>query len=281
MSIVTLKRKGQILHTLSGKSPNTVMVIRGPNQNMPLSQGGGFSLNGKERNIGYIGKTYAKSSGGTKMKAGTIDWKGNGGNYGSYIINPSVNNQCCVSDVGVKPTVLNTKGMLSQKYRWRKQNIPDEIFTNVGYPVPKKNQIQKIYNRWVSTNVQQSSDRTRDLARVLTFNNPPKNTKMAAVKCQTQHHHVGSNVVVGVELPTFERSQPYNRYLNKIGSANRALSNVVSRRATPFPKGYDRPFPPHPSSVGCVHSSQQAYDTPTLETYYYDKNDTTIINCNN
>lgn len=118
MSIVALKRKGQILHTLSGKSPESVLVIRGPNQKTVLSRGGGFTLNGKERNIGYVGKNSLNSSGGTRMKPGTTDWKGNGGLYGSYKINPSPNNQCCVKNVGVKPSVLNTRGMLmlSRKY---------------------------------------------------------------------------------------------------------------------------------------------------------------------
>ena len=103
MSIVALKRKGQQLHTLSGKSPNSTLVVRGsPCDQSPLTQGGGFTLHGKERNIGYIGRTSLNSIGGTRMKPGTSTWKGHGGCCGGYASNPSPNNQCCVKNVGVK-----------------------------------------------------------------------------------------------------------------------------------------------------------------------------------
>lgn len=271
MSIVALKRKGQILHTLSGKTPDSIMVIRGPNQKVPLARGGGFSLNGKQRNIGYIGKSSANSSGGTRMKSGTKDWKGNGGTSGKYVINPSPNNQCCVMNVGVKPSTINTKGMLSQKYRWKKSNVPNETFTNEGFAVPERNQIQHVYNRWVANNTKDSSSgaRTRDLARLLTFYNPPKE-KMEPPICINQGYHIG-----GKYIPP----KPYSKFLNKIGNSNRSISNVVAQRATPFPKGYNRPYPPNPSGDQCVRYSNQAYDPNTLKTYYYDQNNTTIFDC--
>ena len=123
MSIVALKRKGQQLHTLSGKSPNATLVVSGPGQTTPLTTGGGFTINGKQRNIGYIGRNSLNSIGGTRMKPGTASWKGSGGCCGGYTVNPSPNNQCCVKNVGVKPSVLNTKGMLANKYRWKKTTI--------------------------------------------------------------------------------------------------------------------------------------------------------------
>lgn len=271
MSIVALKRKGQILNTLSGKSPKSVMVLRDPNQNVPFSSGGGFSLNGKERNIGYIGKSSAHSSGGTRMKSGTNDWKGNGGTAGKYVISPSPNHKCCVMNVGVKPSTLNTKGMLSLKYRWKKSNVPNETFTREGFEVPAQNQIQHVYNRWVSNNTKytSSSDKTTNLTRLLTFYNPPKE-EVKASGCNNQGYHIGGRYVP---------PKPYSKFLNKIGNSNRAISNVVAKRATPFPKGYNRPYPPNPPSARCVRYTNQAYDPNTLKTYYSDQNNTTIFNC--
>ena len=61
MSIVTLKRKTKATYKcLSGKDPNAVMVVRGPGQKIPLSSGGGFSLNGKHRNIGRVSRQMVK-----------------------------------------------------------------------------------------------------------------------------------------------------------------------------------------------------------------------------
>ena len=102
MSIVTLKRKGQQLRTLSGKSPNATLVVSGPGQKTPLTKGGGFTLNGKQRNIGYIGRNSLNSIGGARMKSGTTDFKGSGGCCGGYSMKASPNNQCCVKNVGVK-----------------------------------------------------------------------------------------------------------------------------------------------------------------------------------
>ena len=128
MSIVTLKRKGQQLRTLSGKTPNAIMVVAGPDQQEPLTTGGGFTLNGKERNIGYIGRNSMNSIGGSRMRSGTTDWKGTGGRSGAYPINPSANNQCCVKNIGVKPSVLNPLTI-----SWiRKHNVFCPKFSLVG-----------------------------------------------------------------------------------------------------------------------------------------------------
>ena len=115
MSIVALKRKGQQLYTLSGKSPNATLVVRGPGQTQPFATGGGFTLNGKQRNIGYVGRNSLNSIGGSRMKPGTTDWKGYGGCCGDYRNNPSANNQCCVKDIGVKPSCSEYKGNACQQ----------------------------------------------------------------------------------------------------------------------------------------------------------------------
>ena len=276
MSIVALKRKGQILHTLSGKTPESIMVVHGPGQKIPLTKGGGFSLNGKERNIGYIGKNSLNSVGGTRMRAGTDEWKGNGGCCGGYVVNPSPNNQCCVANVGVKPSVLNTKGMLANKYRWSKRTIPASQFTDQGFEPPDYKQLETTYNRWVSNNSTNynlkntSQQYTENLAAALTFNNPPKEDS-ATGRCFNPGYHIG-----GRYIPP----KPYSKYLNNFaGTSSRAISDAIAKRASPFPKGYNKPYPSAPTANQCTPSTIQPNNNNVLNTYYYDQNNTSIFTC--
>ena len=275
MSIVALKRKGQQLHTLSGKTPNSTLVVSGPGQTTPLTTGGGFTLNGKQRNIGYIGRNSLNSIGGTRMKPGTATWKGNGGCCGGYKVNPSPNNQCCVKNVGVKPSVLNTKGMLANKYRWKKTNIPPENFTDQGFEPPAQNQLQHTYHRWVSNNSNSynekhsSHQRTENLAAAVAYKNPPK-TDSKVDDCFNQCYHIGGR---------FVPPKPYAKYLNFAGNSDRALQNAIAKRASLFPKGYDRAYPSAPSGDQCIKSTIQPDDPRVLNTYYYDQNNTSIYPC--
>ena len=275
MSIVTLKRKGQQLYTLSGKSPNATLVVRGPGQTQPFATGGGFTLNGKQRNIGYVGRNSLNSIGGSRMKPGTTDWKGSGGCCGGYPNNPSANNQCCVKDIGVKPSVLNTKGMLANKYRWKKTTIPAETFTDQGFDVPSRNQIQDTYNRWVSNNSSSYNEKhtsqqyTENLAAAVAFKNPPKDDSNIK-SCSNQCYHIGGRFVP----PT-----PYSKYLNFAGNGNRAIQNAIAKRASVFPKGYNRPYPSAPSKDQCLTNTIQPSNPTVLNTYYYDQNNTSMYPC--
>lgn len=281
MSIVALKRKGQQLHTLSGKSPNAVLVVSGPDQPYPLTQGGGFTLNGKQRNIGYIGRNSLNSIGGTKMRPGTDTWKGNGGCCNEYVVNPSPNNQCCVKNVGVKPSVLNTRGMLANKYRWRKYTIPASEFTNQGFEPPSQNQLQHTYHRWVSNNSTHynkkntSQQYTENLATALTYKNPPKTD--SGNKCVSQGcalrkpYHINGR---------FVPATPYSKFLNNYsGSSTQAISNAISKRAAIFPQGYDKPYPTYPSPDQCIPPTIQPNNPTVLNTYYYDQNNTAFVPC--
>lgn len=277
MSIVALKRKGQMLHTFSGKDPESIMVVHGPGQKTVLTRGGGFSLNGKERNIGYIGRNSLNSIGGTRMQPGTNTWKGAGGCCGNYVVNPSPNNQCCVKNVGVKPSVLNTRGMLANKYRWNKRIIPSDNFTSQGFEPPAYNQLETTYHRWVSNNsnnynIKNSSQQyTENLAMATTFKNPPKNDS-ATGRCFTCGHHIG-----GKYIPP----RPYSKFLNNFaGTSNRAIASAVAKRASPIAKGYNLPYPPAPSSSGlCLSNTIQPDDPRVLNTYYYDQNNTSVFPC--
>jgi len=287
MSIVALKRRGQLLNNQSGKDPSTRMLIRdgcecppGSNTNT-FSTGGGFSLNGKYRNIGYVGKNSLQSIGGSRMKPGTTDYKGSGGCCGNYQNNPSPNNQCCLDDSNtVKPSTLNTRGMLANRFRWTKRNIPAEDFQGQA---PDNNQIQDIYNNWVSGengnyNIKKSSQQyTENLAATLAYKNRNLNKDSGIVNCAldqngkcSKGHHIGGKYVP---------AKPYAKLLNVTGTASRAIEGAIASRASLFPKGYNKPFPYDPQPNQCVRPAIQGNNRNVLQTYYPDRNNTIIFDC--
>jgi len=83
------------------------------------SVGTGFSLNGTLRSQGWVGQdTRGRSLPKTLMKGNVV--KGHGGNYGTYpqkdIVVSAVTS---LNDTSViKPSSLDTKGMIQTKYRW-------------------------------------------------------------------------------------------------------------------------------------------------------------------
>jgi len=287
MSIVALKRRGQLLNNQSGKDPSTRMLIRdgcecppGSNTNT-FSTGGGFSLNGKYRNIGYVGKNSLQSIGGSRMKPGTTDYKGSGGCCGNYQNTPSPNNQCCLDDSNtVKPSTLNTRGMLANRFRWTKRNIPAEDFQGQA---PDNNQIQDIYNNWVSGengnyNIKKSSQQyTENLAATLAYKNRNLNKDSGIVNCAldqngkcSKGHHIGGKYVP---------AKPYAKLLNVTGTASRAIEGAIASRASLFPKGYNKPFPYDPQPNQCVRPAIQGNNRNVLQTYYPDRNNTIIFDC--
>lgn len=108
MSIVALKRKTHAkYHNMSVGSPD------------------GFSLNGTHRNQGYVGQTsLSRFLSRTTMKGTTA--KGHGGCCGQYYEAPVV--QTAVTSLEnssvVKPSVVSTKGMIDNKYRWVRRGQP-------------------------------------------------------------------------------------------------------------------------------------------------------------
>lgn len=101
MSIATLKKKTKAQYN---------------NSSVGLAQ---FSLNGTLRNQGYVGQTsLSRSLPKTPMKGNVIC--GHGGCCGKYQVTPIV--QSAVTSLNdptkVKPSVLNTNGMIDTKYRW-------------------------------------------------------------------------------------------------------------------------------------------------------------------
>ena len=101
MSLATLKKKTQARY-------NNLSV--GVN---------GFSLNGTHRSAGYIGQsTQSRHLTRTLMKGNVI--KGNGGCCGTYTItNVKPSELVCLDNPNVvKPSVMNTEGMIHTKYKW-------------------------------------------------------------------------------------------------------------------------------------------------------------------
>lgn len=280
MSIVTLKRKTNATYkVLSGKSPEAIMVARGPGQTVPLSTGGGFSINGRHRNIGRVGKNCLFSVTGSKMKAGTSDLQGHGGCCGNYYNKPEnvswKNNLCCVSNIGVKPSTLNTKGMLSTRYKWKKTIAPSSDFTSQGKEVPGQNQIETIYNRWVqigqsgnyvmNRNSQQYTNNKSAVISQCVQNKTNSGVQTCFIKDKSCGYHIGGKYYIPM---------PYAKFLNKVGDGQTANNNAKRNRAGLFPKGYDRPYPNSSSTTACMVFSTQATDPKVLNTYYYDQNNT-------
>jgi hypothetical protein len=137
MSLATFKKKS--IHKFSsatnksGKPPGGFFIPQGPFGNKGLNNiilqeslanyaKVGFSLEGSYRNIS-VGKDMKFSQQGTRYKG--IYPYGNGGKYGKYyqaepVLNAGLGT---ISVKGnqtefIKPSVLSTRGMLQQKYRW-------------------------------------------------------------------------------------------------------------------------------------------------------------------
>ena len=72
----------------------------------------------------------------------------------------------------------------------------------------------------------------------------------------------------------FVAPKPYSKYLNFAGDSNRAVQNAIAKRASLFPKGYDRPYPSAPTADQCQRATTQPDDPQVLNTYYYDQNNT-------
>lgn len=120
MSIATFKKKSRVLYS-TGVNFNTVSV---PNL--------GFSLNGISRVIGTVGPTnLAKSVTRTPFRGNDPVGYGGGSpcrvsgwrarknkctSSSNYLIQINNSGSCCTPQTLVKPSVMNTKGMIESKY---------------------------------------------------------------------------------------------------------------------------------------------------------------------
>ena len=108
MSIVTLKRKTQAQYNNSSVGQPA------------------FSLNGTRRSSGYVGQdTLGRSLIRSLSKNGVL--RGHGGSCGKYPIyevKTSPEMACLNDNTAVKPSSLNTNGLIMSKYRWIRRPQP-------------------------------------------------------------------------------------------------------------------------------------------------------------
>lgn len=104
MSIVTMKRKTE------------------HNKFKQLSHDKTFSLNGGYRNSGYVGQTnLSRSVKRTPYSRNGLPKTGSG-----FTTKPVVNSGTCSNNdiQAIKPSVLSSKGMIANKYKWMKRGYP-------------------------------------------------------------------------------------------------------------------------------------------------------------
>lgn len=132
MSLATLKKRSNTTYRrLSGiSSAGGFNVNRTSAGNFgptfkAATEGGGFSINGPHRNIGYVGQSMAMSQTyqthrtvfipGTGPGTGVYSAKrAAGGLYGAYYNNPATH-ICCDLPLYSHPSVMNTRGLLTLK----------------------------------------------------------------------------------------------------------------------------------------------------------------------
>ena len=280
MSIAVLKQKTIAKYNISGRSKNVSMGVHGPfnkGQAFASKDGGGFSLNGPLRNVGRVGKNSLFSPVRSQnlvqvtTKKGMVSvhkgWGGKGGKYqGNTPVNrkPVPGTPCCNDPRKIsKPSVLNTKGMLSYKNKWKKTN------TNKGnYP----GQIQTIYNNWVktgtsnSTNISKSSGQYTNTLSVNAAGCVPANMDQnAGIKtCNAPGGKLG-HFIGGKYIPC----TPYAKSFTNSDSST-ALNNYIQSRGGLNPYGWQKSFPITPSNQGdCSgYFAKQATDPVILNGYY-------------
>ena len=286
MSVVVLLNKSRAKYNISGRSKNTRMGIQGPHgkNNFASERGGGFSLNGPYRNKGRVGSNSLFSPIRSQnlvqvyTKNGNISVKkGWGGCCGTYHGNPSLKENVvnkppipatpCCNDISKisKPSVLNTKGMLSLKNKWKKTNT---IYGDYS------GQIQTIYNNWVKPstsnnyNQQKTSGQYIQKLAVTTAGCNPSNTKTNSGKKSCSVKGFGQNKHIGGKLI------PCTPYVKNLDSSNRNVNDlVISKRGGLDPYGWQKPYPPINFGYNtCSERSKQVTDPSIINKYYADAN---------
>lgn len=127
MSINTLKKKSATIYGTkqSGKPPGGQWISQGPfgsSPSLPIYSSNGFSLNGGTRSTS-VGSISAINNGGTRYRGAHPI--GYGGLRGRYVrAQPSFNageatvEVCGNQHAFIKPSVIDTRGMLRQRYKW-------------------------------------------------------------------------------------------------------------------------------------------------------------------
>ena len=277
MSIVTLKAKCKAKMNISGRMPRAKMGLHGPYGNSPSFSdgGGGFSINGPYRNIGRVGQNHLFSKGGAKCLSKTNVPNDLGSSSKTMCCQPgprcngsskSINNftsfcfTCCADEDKIsKPSVLNTKGMLSYKNKWIKRNFTDDC----EFP----DHIQYIYNRWVqdtNSDLNISSRRTYILSNNTSACKPrdsPQAQDAGKYKCDQNKANSYSVNSACKDQFIGGKKIPYKRYTKtvNVSDSNIALNNEINNRGGLNPKGFQKPYPYSVNNKdSCANPTKQA-----------------------
>jgi hypothetical protein len=287
MSIVALKRKTHAQQSLSGKNPEATLVVHGPGQTRTITTGGGFSLNGRHRNIGRVGANQLFSKGGSKMVAGTTQLRGWGGTLGTYVGQEQnqtwKQHRCCGSNnTPVHTSTLNTKGMLALKNKWKKTPIPASVFEAAGRAPPTDpSQLETIFNNWVATEqtgnmvTGSSGQRTQNISRRAAVCVDLKDAATHNAKAACGSNDPPAAGFCGYHIEgKYIPPTPFSKRLPVDGNdAGRAIARAIDHRAAILPRGYDKPFPYTTPANSCHDgAAAQVSDPVVLRSYYADAN---------
>jgi hypothetical protein len=273
MSIVAFKKKSVIKYgsNVSGKPPGGYWLPQGPfglpgslnsvmlKENVKHFGYEGFSINGGHRNVGGVGQNMKFSKNGTPYRGVyAIGWGGTNGRYPISepdLVMPPVKAEVLGTQLAyIKPSVLSTRGMLRQKYRW---------IYNGQYP-----------NYWVQPNYGTSnlSDNTSQGLYV--------ETKSAANDCvvDTNDEAKYVNHIVhcgpfgcqttdarGYTFSIQQANAPYTKFLHIPQTASQYTLRVQRKCANPTPR--QKPFPYATNGDTCNNTLYQVTKNPTNANY--------------
>lgn len=313
MSIATLKRKTISKQNLSGRGKakfainksscgnpswcfdfkqydssivnecdNDIQVRTGP--------GGGFSINGRHRNIGRVGQNMLMSKGLSRSKNITAssgkrvpEYIGGGGQLGKYkrAASGKYGIACCNDDTKlVKPSVLSTKGMLAYKNRWIKRNIPNDVLIKVaeaeGFDhqptdLPTRNNTaQVICNNWVQetgtgyiktrTQGQYIEDRIKPRSQICNPNrysdvpreNQPQKNIYNCMPCAKPCRSCDYHIGGKYFPPT-----PFSKQTTVIPSSSSHTTDLKYYKGFLQGAGWTAPWPKSKSTFTCMNDQKQ------------------------
>ena len=154
----------------------TLIRIANEKYKNQVSHKQGFSLNGGVRNTSYIGQTSLARKINKTYFTRYQGPSGNGGKLGKYFVQYTKKSRCCNNNNNIiKNSVINTKGMLSQRNKWMNSTYPNIVVQpDSNYPLnsSSSSHTQNIANKTISNgmNPVYSNDNTHE-RKVCVFSN--------------------------------------------------------------------------------------------------------------
>jgi len=268
MSIAAFKRKSVILYgsNVSGKPPGGYWLPQGPfgvigslnsviqKENQQNFGYEGFSINGTHRNVGAVGTGMAFSQNGTPFRGiYAIGWGGTNGKYPFsepvFVMPPIKAKGQGTQFEYVKPSVLSSRGMLRQKYRWiYSGQYPNYwVQPNYGTSNLSDNTSQGLYVQ-TKTAANDCVVDTNDTAKYVGHF-----VRGGPFGCQTTDAH-------GYTFNVQQSNAPYTKFLHVPQTASQHTLRIQRRCANPTPK--QKPFPYATNGDACNNSVYQLTRNP-------------------